>query len=183
MGSQNASARFGVVALVLGAACGNGTTPEISSISAPAEAPDLSLSGVAFARLADGRLAARGTAERLDYRRAGGRLEASRGGAVIQPSASSAFGSVRFVADRIEGEVANKRGVASGGVRVDAARGDSARTDRVYYDGDFLRSDTRVAAEGPGYRVEGNGLLARTDGSAIQLTDGVRGQLQPEAPR
>jgi len=87
----------------------------------------------------------------------------------------------RFVADRVDGEIANRKGVASGAVRVEAARGDVARTDRIYYDGDFLRSDTRVDAAGPGYRVEGNGLLARTDGSVIQLTDGVKGKLQTEA--
>ena len=40
-----------------------------------------------------------------------------------------------------------------------------------------------VAAEGPGYRVDGRGMLARTDGTAIQLTDGVVGQLQMEARR
>jgi hypothetical protein len=58
-----------------------------------------------------------------------------------------------------------------------------ARSDRIYYDGDFLRSDARVDAAGPGYRVDGNGLLARTDGSVIQLTDGVKGQLRMEARR
>jgi hypothetical protein len=40
-----------------------------------------------------------------------------------------------------------------------------------------------VAAHGPGYRVNGNGLFARVDGSAIQLTSGVVGQLQMEGPR
>jgi hypothetical protein len=183
MGSQNASARFRVVALVLGAACGNAPTPEISSTSLPVETPDLSLSGVAFARLTEGRVSARGTAERLDYRRPGARLEASRGTALVDPAPPAPFGSVRFVADRVEGSVAARSGVASGGVRLDAARGDSARTERVYYDGDYLRSDTPVAAQGPGYTVQGNGLVARTDGSAIQLTSGVRGQMQAEGRR
>ena len=183
MGSQNASAKLPIVALILGAACGNPATPRISSNSLPVDAPDLSLSGVAFARLTEGRVSARGTAERLDYRRAGARLEATRGGAVIHSSPPSAFGSVRFVAEQIEGEVANRRGVASGGVRLDASRGDSARTERVYYDGDYIRSDTKVAAEGPGYTVTGNGLVARTDGSAIELSSGVAGQLQAEARR
>ena len=56
-------------------------------------------------------------------------------------------------------------------------------TERVYYDGDYIRSDTKVAAEGPGYTVTGNGLVARTDGSAIELSSGVAGQLQAEARR
>ena len=46
-----------------------------------------------------------------------------------------------------------------------------------------LRGNAPVAARGPGYRVNGNGLFARVDGSAIQLTSGVEGQLQMEAPR
>jgi len=184
MGSQNASAASGVMALALAAACGNAVSPQISPVSTPADAPDLSLQGVALARLSEGRMVARGTADRLDYHRAGARLQASHGGGVIQPEPGSrlaAFGSVRFVADRVDGEIANRKGVASGAVRVDAARGDVARTDRIFYDGDFLRSDTHVDAAGPGYRVEGNGLLARTDGSVIQLMDGVKGKLQMEA--
>ena len=113
-------------------------------------------------------------------------MEAVRGGAVIHPdpgSRAAAFGSVRFVADRVEGEIANRRGIATGGVRVDTSRGDTARTERVFYDGDFLRSDVPVAAEGPGYRVDGRGMVARTDGTSIRLTDGVVGQLQTEARR
>jgi len=186
MGSQKASAALGVTALALAAACGNAVSPQISPVSTPADAPDLSLQGVALARLSEGRMVARGTADRLDYRRAGARLQASHGGGIVHPEPGSrlaAFGSVRFVADRVEGEVANRKGVASGAVRLDAARGDVARTDRIYYDGDFLRSDARVDAAGPGYRVDGNGLLARTDGSVIQLTDGVKGQLRMEARR
>jgi hypothetical protein len=186
MGSQKARAVFRVVAPVLVAACGNAVPPRISSISLRDDAPDLSLRGVAFARLSEGRVVARGNAERLDYRRAGARMEAVRGGAVIYPQPGSrlaAFGSVRFIAERAEGEIANRRGIASGGVRVDASRGDTARTDRVFYDGDFLRSDVPVAAEGPGYRVDGRGMLARTDGTVVQLTDGVAGQLQTEGRR
>jgi hypothetical protein len=184
MGSQTASAVLGVVALALAASCGNAISPQISAISTPADAPDLSLHGVALARLSEGRIVARATADRLDYQRAGARLQASRGSCIIQPDPGSrlaVFGSLHFVADRVDGEIANRKGVASGAVRVDAERGDVARTERIYYDGDFLRSDARVDAAGPGYRVEGSGLLARTDGSVIQLTDGVKGQLQMES--
>src|SRR5919201_1052527 len=186
MGSQNSRAVFRVVAPVLALACGNTVSPQISSISVHDDAPDLSLQGVAFARLAEGRVVARGNAQRLDYRRAGARMQAEHGGAVIFPDASSrlsALGSVRFIAEHAEGEIANRRGTAWGGVRVDAQRGDSARTERMAYDGDFLRSDVPVAAEGPGYRVQGHGLIARGDGTAIQLTNGVAGELQMEAHR
>src|SRR5207237_10227392 len=101
MGSQNARAVFRLAAPVLGAACANAVPPRISSISLRGDAPDLSLRGVAFARLSEGRVVARGNAERLDYRRAGATREAVRGRAVIHPdpgSRAAAFGSVRFVA-------------------------------------------------------------------------------------
>lgn len=181
MGSQNASAVFGVFALALTAGCGKSENTTISSISLPEDAPDLSLRGVAFARLSEGRVVARGNAERLDYRRAGGRLLASGGAATLYPQPGAklaALGSLRFVAARLEGEVPARRGTASSGVRLDATRGDSARTERVHLEGDVLSSDASVSARGPGYRVESNGLLARTDGSAIQFTRGVEGQLQ-----
>jgi hypothetical protein len=186
MGSQNVRAVLQVVAPVLVAACGSPVPSRISSISLREDAPDLSLSEVAFARLAEGRVVARGNADRLDYRRAGARMQAEHGGAIIFPEPSSrlaALGSIRFNAARMDGEIANRRGVASGDVRVDAERGDTGRTERVLYDNDVVRSDVAVAAEGPGYRVHGQGLFARTDGSVIQLTDGVAGQLQMEARR
>src|ERR687885_669201 len=107
MGSQNARAVFRVVAPVLVAACSNSLPPRISSLSLREDAPDLSLSGVAFARLAEGRVVARGNADRLDYRRTGARMQAAHGGAVIFPEASSrlsALGSIRFVAAHMDGE-------------------------------------------------------------------------------
>jgi hypothetical protein len=148
------------------------------------DAPDLSLQGVAFARLADGRIAARGTAERLDYRRSGGRLVASHGAATVLPEPGTGLaelGALRLRAPHIEGEVAARRGTAQGGVQLETGRGDSGWTEAVDYAADTVRSATRVKARGPGYRVEGNGLVARTDGSTIDLIRGVAGQLQVEA--
>jgi len=181
MGSQIASAFSGVIALALAAGCGKPESPTISPISLPEDAPDLSLKGVAFARLAEGRVVARGTADRLDYRRSGGRLEATYGAATLYPQPGTnlaSFGATRVVAARVEGEVPARRGTASSGVRLDALRGDTARTEQVHLDGDVLRTDKRVAARGPGYQVDGNGLFARTDGSVIQFTGGVVGKLQ-----
>ena len=60
---------------------------------------------------------------------------------------------------------------------------DRAFTDAVEYDGTVVRSDKQVTARGPGYRVQSNGMLAQADGSAVQLTQGVTGQLQMEASR
>lgn len=186
MGSQSASPVFPALALAFAAACGKAADAPVSSFSTPVDAPDLSLTSVAFARLAEGRVVARGNAERLDYRRTGGRLEAVDGAAAINPQPGSGlaeFGTVRFSAPQISGEIPNRRGNASGGVRLETLRGDTARAERVGYDGDLLQSDVPVQARGPGYQVEGNGFSAKTDGSDIRLTHGVRGRLQMEARR
>jgi hypothetical protein len=141
------------------------------------------LQGVAFARLSEGQLVARGTAERLDYRRSGGWVQASRANAIVHPTPGSSlamYGTVRVLAKEAEGEVPNARGTASGGVRLDTARGDTALTERVVLDGNVLRGHDPITASGPGYRVNGNGFSARTDGTAIHVNSGVRGQLQME---
>src|SRR5689334_12168042 len=181
MGSQNSRAGLGVVALCLASSCGNPVSPTVSAISPPNDAADLSLRGVAFARLSEGQVVARGTAERLDYRRAGGRFVAQDAAGITYPlpgTSLAQFGTLRAVAREVEGEVANRRGSASGSVRVDTARGDTAVTERVELEGDLLHNSVPVAATGPGYQVDGNGFSARTDGSSIQLTNGVRGLLQ-----
>ena len=77
----------------------------VSHTSLPDDAPDLALRGVAFARLADGRVVARGTAEHLDYRRAGGRLVAFASAASIAPQGGTglaSFGTVYFENIRVE---------------------------------------------------------------------------------
>jgi len=186
MGSQSCSAVLAVFALAFGSGCGNSQNPTISSLSLPGDAPDLSLQDVAFARLSEGRVVACGTAGRLDYRRAGGRLAASGAGAVLYPQAGTGlgeFGALQLKASNVEGEVPARRGVASSGVRIDAERGDSARTDRVRLLGETVTGDARVIARGPGYSVQGNGLIARTDGSFVQLTNGTTGQLRVEERR
>jgi hypothetical protein len=186
MGSQSATPVFAVLALAFTAACGKTVDAPVSSFSTPVDTPDLSLTSVAFARLSEGRVVARGNAERLDYRRAGGRLEAVDGAAAINPEPGSGladFGTIRFNAPHIDGEVPSRRGNATGGVRLETLRGDTARAQRVGYDGDLVQTDVPVQARGPGYQVEGNGFSARTDGSDIRIIHGVRGRLRMEARR
>jgi hypothetical protein len=169
---------------------GNPAAPVISQISTPvaasSETPDLSLRGVAFARLSDGRLVARGTAEHLDYRRAGGRLIATHGETTLTPDPGTglaSFGTLHVSAPHVEGEIANRRGAGSGGVNLDTGRGDHAFSEVATYDGTTVRSDRRVIGHGSGYRVEGNGIVAAADGSSVQLTRGVKGSLDLEARR
>jgi hypothetical protein len=174
-----------LLVLPAGLACTrNAAAPVISQISTPviasSEAPDLSLRKVAFARLSEGRLVARGTADHLDYRRAGGRLMATGGDITLIPDPGAglaAFGTLHVSAPRLEGEIANRRGVGSGGVNLDTGRGDHAFSEAATYDGTTVRSESRVTGRGAGYHVESNGMVAATDGSSVRLTRGVKGTL------
>src|SRR5207244_13439789 len=120
-----------VLALPLAMAC---ESANVSHTSLPSDAPDLSLRGVAFARLADGRVVARGTAEHLDYRRAGGRLVAFASAASIEPQGGTglaSFGTLYFAAPLVDGEIANRHGNAWGGLHLGPARGDRPLTEAV----------------------------------------------------
>ena len=172
--------------LVASAACGRPAVPEMSPVSTHGDAADLSLHGVAFARLSDGRMVARGIAAALDYRRSGGRLDASESILEVDPEPGrplASYGTLRFEAPKAAGEIPARRGSAWGGVVADAARGDHGRTDAVDYDGVRIRSRAPVALRGPGYQVESERLVALADGSEIRLHDGVQGELQMEAGR
>ncbi|GAC1338072.1 MAG: hypothetical protein NVSMB23_05340 [Myxococcales bacterium] len=160
----------------------------VAASSAPtraADAPDLVLRGVSFARLVDGRVVAAGAADELRYRRSGGRFEAVQGRARVFPGpgaeALRTLGEVRLTAPAVQGELGARTATASGGVEAIAARGDTARTERATLDGRArtLSGDRPVAASGPGYQTRGDNFLARTDGSRIQLGGGVAGTLVP----
>jgi len=158
----------------------------MSVVSTPADAADLSLSRVAFARISEGRLVARGTADRLDYKRAGGRMHADRMAAQVLPQSGTglaALGVLRLAAPKVDGEIASHRGRAWSGVSLDAERGDTARTDVAEYEGDTVRSHTPVAVRGPGYRIDSATFAARTDGSVIEFSKAVTGEMEMEARR
>jgi hypothetical protein len=184
MWSQSAIA-FASLALFLGCGGRQAASESMSDPSTPSDFPDLLLHDVAFARLADGRVTARGTATDLGYRRAGGRLDAQSPKARLYPEPAtgySMFGDVDVQAPRGEGDLTTKRGTASGGVRFETARGDRGITERILWDGvaDQLSGDRDVQARGPGYAVNSRGFSAHADGRDITLTGGVSGTLQPK---
>lgn len=186
MRSQIAIAVLASWAAASAVGCGEPNVSVDAPVSLPVDAPDLALRGVAFARLADGRVVARGTAERLDYTRAGGRLVASLAAASIVPdpgSQLSSLGTLRCRAPAVQGTLTNRQGHASGGVNVEAQRGDRGFTEAADYDRDLVRSSHPVRADGPGYQVRSHGLVARTDGSDLRLDHGVSGTLELEAAR
>jgi len=179
--------RQGASSIALALLCGCGAHPtDVSEASLPPEGPaDLVLQEVAFARLAEGQISARGVAEELTYRRSAGRLLASQVALRLPPrprSGLASLGRLHLSAPHVEAETALRRGVGSQGVQLDCDRGDRARTERVTYDGarDVVSSDTPLTAQGPGYRVRSRGFVARADGSEVQLLGGVTGRIEGE---
>src|SRR5207302_1723127 len=117
MWSQSATA-FVAAALLVG--CGSPPTAsvEVSDPSPPSDSPDLLLHEVAFARLAEGRVTARGTATQLGYRRAGGRLGAQSPTARLHPQPATGyavFGEAQPAGPHGGGERATNHGTAAGG--------------------------------------------------------------------
>src|SRR2546428_7054406 len=104
--------RSQIVIACLGAlatACGS---PTMSQVSLPNDAPDLGLNGVAFARLLEGRVVARGRFDSVGYVRPGGRLNALRGTATLEPQPGTAFaawGTVQVVAPAVTGQLSSQQ--------------------------------------------------------------------------
>jgi hypothetical protein len=173
------------LAAPLAGACWKQNTPDSPATSAIGAigSPDLSLRGVTFARTADGRVTARGTAAHLDYRRAGGQLNAEVTAMTVVPQTGSnlsSFGLLHFAAPHATGEVAARHGNAWGGVRFTATRGDRGSTESIEYDGNLIHGEQPVDHAGPGYTMHGHGMVLHTDGSSLALNHGVTGTLQSE---
>lgn len=167
----------------LAGACGKSNSAKATRPSALSltNGADLSLREVALVRTSEGRVAARGTAARLDYRRAGGHLDADVAAMTVVPEPGAqvaSFGAMSFTAPAATGEVSARHGIASGGVRFAAARGDRGDTEALEYDGETVHGEDLVRLSGPGYRVQGHGVVARADGSVVTLQKGVSGTLQ-----
>ena len=150
----------------------------------PEEPADLVLSGVAFVRSASGKIVARGTAAGASWRQSAGRLEAASVDARLArgSQAPAELGELSLLAPNASGELSSKSGIGWGGVELRAARGDRARSERLLLDGvaGTVHSPGPVEAHGPGYQIRGSELTARSDGTRVEITGGVRGQLSPQ---
>jgi hypothetical protein len=171
-----------VLAITLGACHEDvGAQAEVVAQARAEQPPDVRLERVAFARLAEGRVVARGTASFATYRHAVGKLEASSLDARLAPGAHAPaeLGALAVRAPSAEGQLQTRDGAGWGGVRVLAQRGDRAATERLEIRGasNDVHAPGPVEASGPGYVVRGRSLTARSDGRRIDLTGGVTGQL------
>ncbi len=155
----------------------------VGRLAGEQEPADVVLRRLAFVRLADGRVAARGTAAEASYRQSASTVEAMSLSVELPPGshAPADVGHLRITAPQASGDLTARTGLGWGGVDARAERGDHATTERVLIDGPGNRvtSPTLVDAAGPGYAVHGSSLTATADGRSIRLQGGVQGRLTP----
>ena len=184
------TAQGGLAIAAMLASCRSGFREAAEGVAAPSERSaagddpaDVVLRQVAFARSTGGLIVARGTAARATWRQAAGKLEATAVEARLArgSQAPAELGELAIHSPQAEGELASRSGSGWGGVELRAARGDLARTERVLIDGAAgnVFAPGPVEAAGPGYRVRGSALTARSDGTRVQLTGGILGRLTP----
>ncbi|MBZ4372992.1 LPS export ABC transporter periplasmic protein LptC [Corallococcus sp. AS-1-6] len=120
--------------------------------------PDVVLEGAHLRSYEGDTLQVSGTASRVLYRRAGGEVQATEVVVRLPPGRGSTAGSradTVITAPNMDGSLASKRWVGSGGVVVQTAEGLVANTPRLTYDSDARRAhgDEGVTMRGPDYQM------------------------------
>ncbi|RKG67678.1 LPS export ABC transporter periplasmic protein LptC [Corallococcus sp. CA054B] len=123
--------------------------------------PDVVLEGAHLRSYEGGTLQVSGTASRVNYRRAGGEVQATEvvvrlpPGKGAQGSPDGSGADTLITAPNMDGSLASKRWVGSGGVVVQTAEGLVANTPRLTYDSDARRAhgDEGVTMRGPDYQM------------------------------
>jgi lipopolysaccharide export system protein LptC len=132
--------------------------------------PDVVLEGARLRSYEGDSLQVSGTAERVLYRRAGGEVQAT-GVTVRLPPGQGAQGSpltvsggTTITAPNMDGSLASKRWVGSGGVVVRTGEGLVANTPRLTYDAQTRRAhgDEGVTMKGPDYQMRADRFLLST---------------------
>ncbi len=142
--------------LVLLAACG----PRQDANAASEEAPQVVLHGVQLQSFEGDRLTLAGRAERLTYQRSEGDVTATN--ALLRmpgrrdtqaPASAAPRGGTEIRAPRMEGSLASRQLVASGGVVIRSSDGMVARTPRGTFDANArtVRGREGIVIQGPDY--------------------------------
>jgi lipopolysaccharide export system protein LptC len=145
------------LALLLAAAC----SPRSAQGPQEEPPPQVVLHGARLVSYEGERLTLSGTAERLTYQRAGGDVQGTHATLRIPPSQAAdrgpagTSGGVEVSAPNMEGNLASKQLVGSGGVVIRTGEGMVARTPRLTYDANTQRANGNegVTVTGPDYRM------------------------------
>ncbi len=148
--------------------------------------PDLVLLNVNAVRLEGGKVAARGRAGELRYRRADGIVDFAQPSVDLPGGASVPGrdrGAVHVRAREATASLERKILEARGDVRLETDAGDVATTRAARYLGVEKRivSDSPLEASGPQYRVSSGGLVADVAAGSVRFTGDVRAAGLPPA--
>ena len=144
-------------ACLLAAAC----TPQRAPEGAQEPPPQVVLYGARLRSYQGDQVTLSGTAERLTYQRAGGDVMATGATLKVPPgraaegSPAVGMGGMEVSAPNMEGSLASKQLVGSGGVVVRTGEGMVARTPRLTYDANTGQAggNEGVTVQGPDYRL------------------------------
>ena len=147
-----------LVILVFAPGCKPGSGEGASGGQPP---PEVVLHGARLESFEGARLIRSGTARQVSYQRTTGEVWATDATLRIPPGSSSqaappgAEGGVEVSAPNMEGSLASKQVVASGGVIIRTGKGMEARTPRLTYDATTERAhgNEGVTVKGPDYRL------------------------------
>ncbi|MCP3144205.1 LPS export ABC transporter periplasmic protein LptC [Pyxidicoccus xibeiensis] len=130
--------------------------------------PQVVLYGARLESYEGERLTLSGTAERLTYQRAGGDVQGTNATLKVPPGqdARGGSGGVEVSAPNMEGSLASKQLVGSGGVVIRTGEGMVARTPRLTYD-----ANTGQANGNEGVTVTGADYRMRADRFELSLPD------------
>ncbi len=150
------AAHFAV--LLLATACSPRPRAEGAQEEPP---PQVVLYGARLASYQGEQLTLFGTAERLTYHRAGGDVQGTHATLTVPPGPGAArgpagtSGGMAVSAPNMEGNLASKQLVASGGVVIHTGEGMVAETPRLTYDANTgqARGHEGVKVRGPEYRL------------------------------
>ena len=148
-----------LAALLLAAACS--PRPPRGGAQQEEPPPQVVLYGARLKSYQGEQLTLSGTAERLTYQRAGGDVQGTNATLVVPPGRASerapagTSGGIRVSAPNMEGNLASKQLVGSGGVVIRTGEGMEARTPRLTYDASTQRANGNegVTVTGPDYRL------------------------------
>ncbi len=159
-----------LTALLLATACS--PRPRAEGVQEEQPPPQVVLHGARLESYQGETLTLSGTAERLTYQRAGGDVQGLNATLKVPPSQGAAkgpagtSGGMEVTAPNMEGNLASKQLVASGGVVIRTGEGMVAETPRLTYD-----ATTGQASGNEGVKVRGPEYRLRADRFELSTRD------------
>lgn len=123
--------------------------------------------------------------ERAELDRAAGVVTGERVRSELYRREGQRIPEGELVADRATSELAAKRVILEGAVRLADPQGRVVRTEHLVYDGQAgtITTDRSVVLEGQNFRAEGQGLVGDLGAGTIEVGPPIRARVVPAKPQ